>query len=231
MRYFTWFAMIFLLFFADVAVSQTILKRVKKYVIIAIDESNGFGINDQVDVHKKLVSGHSQNVGKVKIILFKSGKCIGQIMSEKVESPIAAGDFISMETSYSETQSKYSAAEPASWAGTKSLSYLSLGIGIVASGLGYYFLDQANQTYKDYEAATSSQDAVDFFDKTIALDKKSKIGFGIGGGLIAIGLISYLMNQPRPQPKAGNSFSFQPVWKNDSVVMGVSFCFNHPARR
>ncbi|MCI0495416.1 hypothetical protein L0Z72_10460 [candidate division KSB1 bacterium] len=231
MRYLKCFTLILLLFLTDVAFSQTILKRAKKYVIINIDQSFGLKENDQVNVHKKLISGDTQNAGTIKIILFKNGKCIGQIISESPEIPIAAGDFISMQDDYSAKQSKYSSAGSASSSGNNSLTYLSLGIGVVASGLGYYFLDQANQSFKDYEAAATSQDAVDLFDKTIDLDKKSKIGFGVGGGLIAVGLISYLINHTNPQPKSGNSFSLQPVWKNNVVGLGMSLSFNHPSRK
>ena len=110
MRYLKCFTLIALLFLTDVAFSQTILKRAKKYVIINIDETYGLQANDEVNVHKKLISGDTQNVGTVKIILFKNGKCIGQIMSESPEIPVAIGDFISMENDYSEKQSKYSSA-------------------------------------------------------------------------------------------------------------------------
>ncbi|HEX9973376.1 MAG TPA: hypothetical protein VGD14_14995 [bacterium] len=231
MSYLKCFTLIALLFFTDVAFSQTILKRAKKYVVVDIDQAFGLKENDLVNVHKKLISGDTQNVGTVKIILFKNGKCIGQIMSESPEIPVAIGDFISTENDFSAKQSKYSSAGSASASGNNSLTYLSLGIGVVASGLGYYFLDQANQSYKDYEAAATSQDAVDLFDKTVELDKKSKIGFGVGGGLIAVGLISYLMNHTNPQPKSGSTFSLQPVWKNNAVGLGMSMSFNHPSRK
>ena len=232
MRYLKCFVLIFLLFSVDAAFSQAILKRAKQYVIIDIDETYGLKVNDQVTVQKNLAAGKTQNTGTLKIVLFKSGKCIGQIISENPDSPIAIGDFISTENNYSTTQSKYSSAgTTSSSSGGNSLTYLSLGVGIIASGIGYYFLDQANQTYKDYEAATTSSAAVDLFGKTEELDKKSKIGFGVGGGLIAVGLISYLMNHNNPQPKSGNTFSLQPQWKNSAVGLGLRMSFNHPSRK
>lgn len=234
MRYLKFITLIALTLIADVAVSQTILKRAKKYVIVDIDQSFGLNANDMVNVHKKMLSGDTENIGTIKIVMFKNGKCIGQIMSENPETPVAAGDFISMENNFSATKSKYSSAGSSSISsssGNNSLTYLSLGIGIAASGLGYYFLDQANQTYADYEAAATSQDASDLFDKTIDLDKKSKIGFGVGGGLIAVGLISYLMKQGSSQPGPRDTFSLQPVWKKNFSGLGLSFSFNHPSRK
>ncbi len=231
MKYLKFFSLIFLVFLTDVAFSQTILKRAKKYVIIDIDETYGLQANDEVNVQKKLMSGGTRNVGTLKIVLFKKGKCIGQVISENSESPIAVGDFISMEDDFSAMPTEYSSAGSTSGSGSKAFTYLSIGLGAVASGAGYYFLNQANQTYKDYEAATTSQDAADLYDKTVKLDKQSKIGFGVGGGLIAVGLISYLMNHNNPQPRYSNAFSIEPVWKKNFIGLGMNLSFNQPSRK
>ena len=231
MRYFKCAAWFFIfLILTDFGYSQTILKRSKKYVIVDIDETFGLNPNDRVNVYKKLITDDIQNVGTLKIVVFKKGKCIGQILSESPQFPIEAGDFISMENNFSKKKNKHSSAALSSSSKSNFLTYLSFGTGIIASGLGYYFYDQANQTYQNYEAATNSQDAVKLYDDTISHDKKSKIGFGVGGGLIAVGIISYLVNRSNPQPQS-NTFSLQPVQKNNFVGFKMNWCFNHPSKK
>ena len=231
MRFFkcsVWFFIFFL--FADFAYSQEILKRSKKYVIVNINETFGLNPNDQVNVYKKLITDDIQNVGTLKIVLFKKGKCIGQILSESQEFPIEAGDFISMENNFGMKKNKNSPGIQSSSSKGNFLTLLSFGTGIIASGLGYYFYDQANQSYQNYEAATNSTDAAKLYDDTINLDKKSKIGFGVGGGLIAVGIISYLMNRGNPQPQS-NTFSLQPVHKNNFLGFSMNLRFNHPSKK
>ena len=82
MKYFKCFALLSLILLSDVAFSQAILKRAKKYVVIDIDQAFGLNLSDEVNVHRKQMSGDVQNIGKVKIILFKNGKSIGEILSE-----------------------------------------------------------------------------------------------------------------------------------------------------
>ena len=231
MNYFKCAVLLFIfLLLADFAYSQTILKRSKKYVIVDIDETYGLNPNDRVNVYKKLITDDIQHVGTLKIVLFKKGKCIGQILSESPEFPIEAGDFISTENNFSKKKNKHSSAVQSSSSKNNFLTYLSFGTGIIASGLGYYFYDQANQTYQNYEAATNSQDAVKLYDDTISLDKKSKIGFGVGGGLIAVGIISYLVNRGNSQPQS-NTFSLQPVQKSNFVGFRMNWCFNQPSKK
>jgi len=126
---------------------------------------------------------------------------------------------------------KYNSIRNSSSSGSNFLTYFSIGTGVIASGLGYYFYDQANQTYQDYEAATTSADAADLYDKTISLDNKSKIGFAVGGGLFAIGVISYLLKQGKAPVKQNNTFSLEPVGKPNFIGLGMSFCFNNPSRK
>lgn len=231
MKHFKFFALISLILFSDVAFSQTILKRAKKYVVIDIDQAFGLNLNDKVNVHRKQMSGDVQDVGILKIIFFKNGKSIGEIISEDPEYPIKIGDFISIQNDFQTKNPEYSSAQNPSSSDSNFLTYISIGAGVIASGLGYYFYDQANQTYEDYETATTSADATDLYDKTINLDNKSKIGFAVGGGLFAIGVFSYLLKQGKAPVKQDNRFSLKPVQKQDFVGLGMRFCFNHPSKK
>lgn len=231
MNYLKSFMLILVVLLSDVGFSQTILKRQKNYVVVDIDEMFGLQVNDRVNVYRNFDSGAVQNIGTLKVVLFKKGKCIAQIVSENTTFPIEIGDFISLEDNFSSKQEKKSALGNSSSKKNNTFSYVSFGLGIAASGLGYYFHEQANQNYNDYKAATTSQDAKDLFDQTIAIDKKAKIGLGVGGGLIAMGLISYLLNHKKSQPGPDHAFSLNPVLKKNYWGLGVNLNFNHPSRR
>jgi hypothetical protein len=69
------------------------------------------------------------------------------------------------------------------------LTYASIGLGVVAGGLSYYFYNQGNTKYDEYEAATKKQEAVDLYDEAQGNDTKALISAGIGGGLIAFGIM------------------------------------------
>lgn len=232
MNYWKFLVWLFIfLMLSDITYAQTILKRSKKYVIVNIDETFGLKVNDQVNVYKKINTEDIQNVGAIKIVLFKKGKCIGQVVSESPHFPITTGDFVSLQENFTKKKNRYASSDSPSSSRSNFLSYLSMGTGILASGLGYYFYDQANQSYQNYEAATNSQDAVKLYDETASFDNKSKISCGVGGGLIIVGIISYLMNRDNPQPKPNKTFSIQPARNNNFVGLTMSWCINHPSRR
>ena len=103
-------------------------------------------VNDKVPVYKKIAAGKTKKVGLIQIKLFQKGKCFAQILKQDPELRIEIGDFINNEEDFEKIANNKSS-------GRKTLPYLTLGTGLLASGLGYYFHDQANQAYKNYEEA------------------------------------------------------------------------------
>ncbi len=225
MRYFGYATLLFLLVLVDQNFSQKIIKKNKKYVVLDINQSYGLKVNDKVPVYKKVASDKTQKVGLIQIRLFQKGKCVAQILKQDPELRIEIGDFINNEENFEKIINNKSS-------GRKTLPYLTLGTGLLASGLGYYFYDQANQAYKNYEAATTAESAVSYYKQTTKFDNQTKISLGIGGGLVVVGLITMLTNRSHstsyePEPE----ISLKPWSDPGQVGLTMNWIFNRPSRQ
>ncbi|MCI0514878.1 hypothetical protein L0128_16815 [candidate division KSB1 bacterium] len=228
MRYFGYASLLFLLLFADQSYSQKIIKKTKKYVVLDINQAYGLKVNDKAPVFKKTTAGEVQKIGLVQIMLFKKGKCVAQILREEPPFKIGIGDFIDKENSYELKKERLNAAGYGTPARRNTWAYLSFGAGLVVSGLGYHYFQQAHQSYQDYEAATTSADAVNRYDQTVRLDNQAKLSFGVGGGLAAVGLIALLINRRHTVAEAG--FSVAPLTQPGQVGFSLSWNFKRPLR-
>jgi len=225
MRYFGYATLLFLLIFVDQNYSQKVIKKNKKYVVLDITQSYGLKVNDKVPVYKKIASGKIQKIGLIQIRLFQKGKCVAQILKQNPELKIEIGDFINNEEDFEKTSNNNARSR------RKVLPYLTFGTGLVASGLGYYFHDQANQAYKNYEQATTSESAVTYYKQTTRFDNQAKISLGVGGGLAVIGLITMLTNRSHstssePEPE----ISIEPWSQPGQVGFSMNWNFNRPSR-
>ena len=84
------------------------------------------------------------------------------------------------------------------------------------------------KTYSDYENAYTTDDAGRLYDKTIAHYNKSKIGFGVGGGLVVFGILYSIFDKPNLAQK--QNYSFKLI--NDYNTFGITFqiCLNKQNR-
>ncbi len=205
--------------------SQEITRIVKTHVLIDTDETSGLKPGNKVSVLRKTPTGEEKKIGKLEIIMFKEGKCVGKIISENPRYKIGVGDYIGLpKIVKTKTSPTYSGDNK------YLLSYLSIGTGIVACGLGYYFYDQADQSYEDHIAASTQDERMRLFDKTTSFDTKSNFSFGIGGALIAFGVINYLITHHNNASPAyyEKPVSIYPIHQNGCVGMGVHLCLNRP---
>lgn len=206
--------------------SQEITRIVKSHVLINTDESSGLKPGNKVSVWRKTPTGEEKKIGKVEIVMFKEGKCVGKIISENPRYKIGVGDYIGLPQIIKAKAKSYSGQNK------YLLSYLSIGTGIVACGLGYYFYDQAEQSYEDHIAASTQDERIRLFDKTTSYDTKSNVSFGIGGGLIAFGIINYFIirhNNSTPTYYE-KPVSLYPIHQKGYVGMGVHLSLNRPDR-
>jgi len=74
MRHLTLCTLICSFLFFDLAHSQNILKIVKIYALIDLNESSGLKIDDNVKVFRRLESGETIKIGEMKIVKFAQGK-------------------------------------------------------------------------------------------------------------------------------------------------------------
>ncbi len=206
--------------------SQEITRIVKSHVLINTDESSGLKPGNKVSVFRKIPTGEEKKIGKLEIVMFKEGKCVGKIISESPRYKISVGDYIGLPQIVKAKAKSYSGENK------QLLSYLSIGTGIIACGLGYYFYDQADQSYEDYLVAKTSSEQMRLQDKTSNYDNKSNFSFGIGGGLIVFGVINYLVTRHNNSTPTyyENPVSFYPIHQNGCVGMGVHLSLNRPNR-
>ena len=101
------------------------------------------------------------------------------------------------------------------------LSYSFIGAGIVAAGGAFIFHHKSNQTFAEYEAAKTTGDAVRLYDKTASFDTKSRISFGVAGGFIVVGVVTYLLNHSKEPSFSKYSYSIEPVQRQEYV--GLKF--------
>jgi hypothetical protein len=226
MRYFGYVTLLFLFIFVDQNYSQKVIKKNKKYVVLDINQSYGLKVNDKVPVYKRIASGKIQKIALVQIKLFQKGKCVAQILKQNPELKIELGDFINNEEAF---EKQLEASNNNTPSRRKVLPYVSFGTGLVGSGLGYYFHDQANQSYKNYEQATSAADAVRYFKQTIRSDKQAKISLGIGGGLAVVGMITLLTNRQH-SASSEPDLSIAPWNQPGQVGFSMNWNFNRPSR-
>ncbi|MCK5147857.1 hypothetical protein KAR48_13955 [bacterium] len=86
--------LLIIFFFAHIvpALPQEIVKIVKIYTLINIDQTSGFNPGDILTIIRTKTTGQIEEVGKVKIIRFAQDKCAAKIVSEKRGKHIAVGD-------------------------------------------------------------------------------------------------------------------------------------------
>jgi|GEM_PF-573237 len=97
MRHLTLCTLICSFLFFDLAHSQNILKIVKIYALIDLNESSGLKIDDNVKVFRRLESGETIKIGEMKIVKFAQGKCAGKIIAQEPGYTIRVGDFVQMQ--------------------------------------------------------------------------------------------------------------------------------------
>lgn len=217
--------LIFLFLIGSLSVQGQNIERVSRmHVLVDIDHTSGLKVGDRMKVLRKLDSSEMQEVGEIKVVMFKGGKTVGKILSEVSPYRIEIGDIVD-----------WMGAKPSVGINRNLLSYLSIGTGLVACGLGYYFYDQADQYYNDYGFATTIQEKKRLQDKTVTYDNRSNFSFGVGGGLLAFGVIYYILNhriESKPPPTEEEiPLSLYPIHKKGLTGIGLQLSFNPPQKR
>jgi hypothetical protein len=178
-----------------------------------MDEYAGYNIGDIITICRS-INGESVVIGKAKIVLFRNSQCGLKIISE--DPVIQIGDFIK-ETNETSISMQYNFSKNRN----RTLTYVSLGVGIMASGLGYNFYRTATERYDDYKVATTSQDAIRLYDHAEKNYNYSKVSLSVGGGLLLFALINELILMPKPQKF--NEFSIHTNAAQRTI--GISYNF------
>jgi hypothetical protein len=229
------------------AQAQRILRVSGNYVLIDISRSSGLKVGDQINVFGKSASGDEIIVGKVQIVEFRNDQCAATIVTKNSQYKISVGDKVAVndsesidylfkddeqENTFRSNQNSFSRNDPnpsrASYGPRKSntFSAVLIGSGVVAAGLAYYFNDKANDTYDDYQNANTTDKAISYYKDTASLDQNAQISMGVGGGLIALGIIKILLNRSNQSQYSANQFQIDTVNRQSYAGLKISFNIN-----
>ena len=190
------FSLVLILILQNSIYPQEVLKIHKNYVLINIGQDSGLKPGNKLPLLRRLYTGKIVQVGNVIVIEFHGDKCVGKVYPLKPQYHIKVGDFL---------------GTPNIKKGRSNLlSYSLIGAGLLAAGGAFLFHTQANQTFSDYEAAKTTEDATRLYDETASFDKKAQISLGITGGLVVAGVITYLLKHTRKPSHSNYSFSVEP---------------------
>lgn len=98
--------------------SQEIVKRVKNFVLITINESSGCVPGDELTVLRKISELKIINIGTVKIIKFAQGQCAAQVTAQKKGFTVGPGDFIEIPVKDEHIPQKQAVPKPAAETGS-----------------------------------------------------------------------------------------------------------------
>lgn len=228
-------ALMLVLVFTASAFSQTVVTRRNKYLLIQVPQSADVQVGDKLDVSRKAPGERLHKVGTARVVRIRGNKCACEILTENTRSPIRVGDSTEslqspadmdidfLEDEYT-PENRSVNIQPDRKRDNHSLKILTIVAGAASCGLGYYYNDKANDIYKDYKAAETAQDASKLYKRTVNYDKNTNLAVGIGGGLVALGVI-YPLLKPHFTSSSGYSLDVNADYNR------VRLSLNLPIRR
>jgi hypothetical protein len=180
-----------------------------------------YKIGDLIKIYR-LVEGKNIYVGNAKIIQLRNSQCALEIISESKK--IKAGDFSKQNYDKDTNKPIYSNNNQDIIKRDKrnyTLTYLTLGAGLIASGVGYNYYNKTIQTYDNYKIANTRDETDRLYAEAEKYNSNTKISLSIGGGLIAYAIINELFIKPLSQKS--NNLSIYPLIINKSICLSYSF--------
>jgi len=173
-------------------------------------------------------------------VTFRQGKCAAKVIQEKSGYRINKGDYIQQgqgsdldflfgesEPDLNQSRQSRTAHQAGSGRTSHTLSYVLIGTGVASLGYGYYTYGQANSYYDKYEATGNYNEAVKYYNKTIDYDKSAQIYAGIGGGLIAIGVMKIILsNRSGPASYSYDKIKVIPVCARHYLGIHFNYALN-----
>lgn len=191
------------------------------YVLINAGRNDGLRMNQVLPVKRRTNSG-KMDIGTLRIIRFQHGQSAGKIISEKPGYHVTGNDIVELSGHFQ---------PPASSPSPKTLRYGSLGLGIAAVGIGYYYYQKADQTYTDYQSAATASDAVRLYDESVSNAKRANYALGIGGGLILFSLLHHVIFRPHETTYPARPYSVQPFRNPHAQGLSLRIALNQSFTR
>jgi len=204
--------------------TQTVIKIKDPYVLLQFDKDFKVQKGDILYIYRTLENGKPAVVAKVSVMAVKKDLCAVKIIKKSKQYPVLTGDLVKKPARGISPQTEeqtFAAAEKEqnqitsvpvmtnSEPRNHLVTYLTVSAGLVVSGLGYYYYDQAGITASQhYTTITEYDNLVILTDK---YDKRANYCFYIGGGLIAAGLLHYFITNSIDHHPSTATYNVTPV--------------------
>ena len=229
--------------FVSAGQAQSVLETSNEFVLIDISQSSGLHVGDKIQIYRKTTAAEDSVVAEVEIVQFKDKICAAKILDPNFS--IRVGDYtkINNDVAIKNLFEKYETKAPngpfssnsspkkQTYQKNNTLSYILMGSGVLASGLGVFFNTKADNTYEDYKDALTTKRMADLYDETTRYDKVAQISMGIGGGLIVLGLVKWLFLDKTPAQPDQHAFRVDPVTTPTYAGLNLSFDLHRLAHK
>ncbi len=230
---------ILLIICTAVVLSQSIfaqeVTRVKRpYVLIDIGQEEGVKVGDEMNLYRLDAAGNPIRTARIEIITFRGTRCGAKIIVENDQYMIRNGDRLLMpyETEIRSKMVQRSRTNPQAMSSYQYrpsrshwLSYVSITAGLISGGLGYYFYNEADELSNIEPMSLEHQS--ELAEDIRKYDNQSNFSAGLGGGLVAFGVLHYFLTRNKPA-NPNQVFTWHPVQQKGMVGMGVQFALKKP---
>lgn len=212
--------------------AQRVTRIRRPYILIDIGSTSDVKKGDQLFLYRIGDAGHPLVVGRIEVVRIQGNNCAAKILSEDRKNPIDLNDRLMVQGDMSvmrDMGQSTGGRQPAQMRYTSRrshwLSYVTITAGLISSGLGYYFYNEAEH-YSKIQPSSPEREA-ELADNVRKYDNQSNFSTYLGGGLIAFGVVYYLITRDRPVSR-DQAFYITPIQKKGYYGMGVQFALKRP---
>lgn len=234
MNRFRYLFLVFCLICSSSVFSQKVVKVKRPYVLVEMSKRKDFKVGDQLLVFRSGFDSEDKLIGLIKILVFKNNQCATEIVKENTTDHIQVGDYV---VKYRKKISSKRDEKPAESVirGSDQFSidpvqyksqwpsYFSFTVGLISSGIGYYYFNEAEKSSIKFHSTQEEHDQL--VKDTRKFDNRANFCYGLGGGLIVYGVINYFITR-HYNKKYFENFSIVPVQKGDYYGIGLRICLN-----
>lgn len=215
--------------------SQEVTRVKRPYILIDVAEGEGVKIGDEMNIYRLDAAGNPVITARVEIVTFRGSRCGAKIIVEDDQFMIQTGDRLLMPYENDIRQQLIQRGPPSTEPPTTQyrynygrshwLSYVTITAGLISGGLGYYFYNEAEDLSNVQPLSLEHQ--YELAEEIRKYDNQSNFSVGLGGGLIAFGVLHYFLTRNKP-PNPNQIFTLHPVQKRGVMGMGLQFALKKP---
>lgn len=217
--------------------AQQVVRVNRPYILVDVASKDNVHVGEVYRLYR-WVAQTAVVTGKIEALVFRAEHCAFKITQENEKQKIKIGDWLlrpgeSLPQTLSGPQEQHAAGRPV--ATKKStlhnsphprrwITWTAMGAGVVSSGLAYYFWDRADDLARK-TGQTSDPEYYNFLASEVRrYDRNSNFCTGLGAGMIAFGVVHYLLTRQAPEIQAG-PVAILPMPAAGNPGVGLTFAF------